>query len=505
MKDTALPLRRFNTTDYANVDPNFIGRSIPIAYGTLVNLAPVEVNTSTKRWKILDQAIAELTAIRSATKSPLISGLDYTPDLALAEFTLLTPVYLGPTSTYYFQVEADYPQSGANYVGLKRNDNQYAYGTSYAIDSGDTWTPDASDYDLLFVAYGKASPSASEGIIATNTSSDATADIGLKDSEPNTKAGQSFMPSSGAYLTRVVVYITKHGTTTGYSLRLKLFSDTSGTQVGQDGSWILISSGVSNLNLTVPERNEDEALECDVKAPGTELNTVGDILEDLMETVMGKANGILDATELANLETDRTETLKLLIKSSTTFGDVLATLEAGQLWKLIPKQDGTYMPIVQETGEPAGTPHFRDEDFLSFRMEIDSSKIKQRVAVLYDQDEETDEYKTVGASSDIAKFFYMNEEELEVETYLVSGTAAGTYRDAYLARYEVPIIRAVFEVHGWALEKLPFRDKVKLTRARAAYAGGALSAVLFRIEKLVKRPENNSVEITAAIWGNSAT
>ena len=53
-------------------------------------------------------------------------------------------------------------------------------------------------------------------------------------------------------------------------------------------------------------------------------------------------------------------------------------------------------------------------------------------------------------------------------------------------------MRYKLEVYDWA-------------HLRAAYAGGTLAGVLFRIVKLVKRPENNSVQITACVWGNSAT
>jgi hypothetical protein len=260
-----------------------------------------------------------------------------------------------------------------------------------------------------------------------------------------------------------------------------------------------------SLDLMMTSWDTSPTVECDVKAPGTEMNQAGDILEDVIETVLGRADGLLDATELANLETDKTEVLKIYLDDETTFGDVVAKLEAGQMWKLLPKQDGTYMPIVYETGEPANTPHFFDHDFLSFEMELDTSEIRRTINVNYDEDEETGDYLTRTASSDVAKFFYMEDRSLEISTFLTSGANADTLAAAYLARYEVPIITVVFTVHGWALDLLPGRDKVKITHTRAAYTGGTLAAVLFRIVKLVKNPATNTVEVTACVWGNSAT
>ncbi len=502
-----LPRRRFGTTDYPNLDPDATGRVIPVGYGTLVGIPATEIDTTTDRFKILDQAISELTAIRSATKSPLVKDLDYTEALSTAEFTLLKPVYLVPTSTYYVAIDADYPESGTNYVSLQRNSNNYADGTSYTIDSSEAWTPDVDDYDLLFTVYGKQSASAAEEVIATNTTSD-VADVGLKDAEARTRIGFSFMPSVTAYMTRVVVYITKHGTTTGYGLRATLYSDTAGTQLDQDGNRVLISSGVSSLNLTRPERNSDEVLECDVKAPGTEMNQAADILEDVIATVLGKSAAILDATELANLATHKTEVLRVFLSDQIEFRDFLAKLEAGQLWKFVPLPGDSplYGTVVPETGEPANLLTLRDHDFLSFRMEYDVKNLKQKQIVFYGQDPaDAEDYPSVEVSSDVAKFFYMNEESQSTETFLSAKAAAETRAAAGLARYEVPIIRAIFEVHAKGVELVPWRDKVKLYRTRAPYTGGTLNGVLFRIVKLIKKPATGVVEITAEIWGNSAT
>jgi hypothetical protein len=44
-----------------------------------------------------------------------------------------------------------------------------------------------------------------------------------------------------------------------------------------------------------------------------------------------------------------------------------------------------------------------------------------------------------------------------------------------------------------------------LTWGAEALTGGFLDGTLFRIVKLVKKPETNVTEITCAVWGNSAT
>ena len=507
MLTVPLPKRCFQTADYPNVATAELGKRIPIGYGTLTGLVPFEIDTTTGKYKILDQPIHEITKIKSATKDPLVVSLDYTEDLALAEFTLVTPAYLTNGLTYYFAVECDYSQSGSNYVSIKRNVSAYSAGTSYAIDDGDGWHADPDDYDLIFTVSGKLTGGSGETPLAQNTATDSTPEYSLNVDLNTVKAGQSFSPTATGFVTKVAVTVTKHGTLTSKHLRVKIYSNTTGTQLVPDGAWVDIPvSTPASAYLTIPERNENEVLECDVKAVDPELTKVADVLDDVVAHVMGKPHALLDATELANLDTDRTQDLKIYIDEETTFGDFVGKLEAGQMWKLVPLQDGTYGTIVYESGEPANTPHFRDHDFLSFKMEIDNSFLKQQVNVFYNQDETSRTvYPAASVSSDVAKFFYLNEESIDVETFLKDFAAADALADDYLARYEVPIIKVVFEVHGWALDLLPGRDKVKITRTRAAYTGGTLSGVLFRIIKLVKRPQTNVVEITAGIWAQSAT
>lgn len=503
MRETTLPRRCFNLTDYPRLMAGAVGRRIPIGYGTLTNVVPTEIDTQLHRFKIADHPIAELTAVRSSTGDPMTEGTGYWKSLTLAEFIVFWSVQLTAWTTYYFAVEADYEMNEFDCLQLLRNDNQYVPGTSYAIDGAGIWTADPSDYDLRFTMYGKATLDGAEEIVASNTTTDATAGAGLNDIPARTRIGQSFMPSIACYLTRIVIYIRQVGTPVG-NIRFKLYSDTAGSQMGPSGGWKPINSYIS-LSLPMPDAAAGSDVSCDVKAPATLKDQVADILPDLITSVMGKSASLLDGTELANLAIDRTQDLKVYLRDETTFGDVVGKMETGQLWKLIPLQDGTYGTIVYKDGEPANTPHFRDHDFLSFAMELDSSQLKQEFEVQYNENLSTSFFDSVVASSDVAKFFYMNEESDTVETYLAEAAAAAALADDRKKRYEVPIIRVMFEVHGWALDLLAGRDKVKITHARAAYAGGTLDGVLFRVTKIVKRPETNTAEVWAARWGDATT
>jgi hypothetical protein len=502
-----LPRRRYNTSDYPYVSTANIGHVIPIGYGTFTDLVPIEINTNTHRYKIVDHAIATLSRVATATKDPLILDTDYFECLTVGEFRLNTNCKLIAGTTYYFSVSADYA-IGTDYIGMGQNFDLYADGVSYSVNGSSAWAPTVNA--LRFCLWGKQTIGGAEEIVASNTTDDEeTAALDLRDAAARTKVGQSFKVTVSSYPSKIHFYgITKTVTPPVGNVWVTLYEEVSPEStigvLSEEKTVLQITGGEVELAFN-DSYTAGEPTECDIVTHSPAVEHIADLLPDVIEHIMGKNPAILDATALANLATDRTQHVELHLADTITFGEFLAKLEAGQMWKLIPKQDGTYLTEVYEAGEPANTPHFRDDDFLSFKMELDVGSIKQAVTVFYNQDEVVGDFAAVQVSSQIARFFYMNESELEVETYLKDLADADALADSYLARFEVPIIRIVFEVHGWAVDLLPGRDKVKITRTRAAYAGGTLSGVLFRIEKLVKRPETNTVEITAAVWGNSAT
>jgi hypothetical protein len=501
-----LPPNRFTTDVYPFLDEEAVGKVIPIGYGTLTDLPATEINTGTHRWKIVGHALAEISAIRTEARGTLVSGREYEEDLANGEFTLLINerFELGSLGhIYYFALNGDWTPSVSNYIVVGLNNSNYADGQMYNINNSRGWNAGSPGDDVRFQLFGKASFDDAEDTLYIDNSADtSTAGAPMRDYATHQAIGQSFQAATMFFPTRIVI------------------SDVSVIGAPSGNVWVTFYDAIApenqfgpaarNLDVTdtydftILESGDDEEPECDVKAPGTELDQVADILEDIVTTHLGKASSLLDASALANLATDRTETLKIYLGEETTFGDVVARLEAGQFWKLIPLNDGTYSTVVYESGEPANTPHFRDEDFLSFSLELDISQMRQSIVVQYDEQVGPTRSLEVQSSSDVAKFFYSNWESTTVETFLALQAEAADCGAAYGARYEVPIIKAVFEVHGWALDLPAGRDKVKLTRARAAYGAGALDAVLFRIIRLEKNPETDVVKVTAAIWGNAA-
>ena len=494
---------------YPNLDDNFDGMPVRIAIGDIHNIVPVCIDTAAQVYQICGHAIHDVTEVRDAKEGTVLTiSTDYTLNAGKNEITFLGTPLLAATTVYYLALEADYAVSGTNHEHYAKVDQGGGTGGFYTINAGGVWNADTAHH-LKAIIYGKESLGGTErAYIWTGTGTAGWAGVGLRDHADRTRLGQKFTTGSKAfYITRVRLYPSKSGTPTG-NIYASILSDiTTGAevQVGCDSQLMPIPSTYKVSKIAWPQRATDSGLIVDIEGAeevggSNPITTVSETLKYLTQTVLGKPAALLDATYLADLATDRTQTVKLNLDYETEVGAVIGTLETGQLWKLVPLLDGTYGTVVYEAGEPANTPHFRDEDYLSFRMWQDYGAVRSKVVIKYDRGaDNTQEYKTEQASSDIARFFYLNEETLEVETFLRASAGATWLAGALGAMYEQPPIMVEFEVHGWGLDLIPGRDKVKLTRTRAMYAGGTLSAVLFRILRLQKKPGTSTTVITAIL------
>ncbi len=496
---------------YPNLDDRFDGAPVPIRIGDLHNIVPVCIDTAAQTYKVAGHGIHAITAVR--TERETLAPADYTTDLANGELSIAvatTPSLAA--GTYWFVIEADFDVSAANYIAFSRWDKTASEQSSYSIDGSDVWTEDANHY-LEHAIYGRDTLDGPETRRIGPGRKPYWSLLALRDNAARTRIAQKFIVTSGFLVTRIQMEYRRVGTPSG-TIKISILSDDSPeVQVGAKSIASAVISGTwwFQGSFLWPLRSvELSALYCDIEGaeevgnPGTPITTVAETLKYLTQTVLGKPAALLDATYLSDLATDRTQTVKLNIDYETTVGEIVGTLESGQLWKLVPLLDGTYGTVVYEAGEPANTPHFHDEDYLSFRMWQDYGAVKYKTVVKYDKGaDQAGEYKTESATSDIARFFYLNEETLEVETCLRASAGATWLAGALSGMYAQPPLMVEFEVHGWGLDLIPGRDKVKLTRTRAMYAGGTLNAVLFRILCLRKRPGTSTTVITAILDSQS--
>ncbi len=500
-----LPKTRYNKTDFPNLDDNFNGALIPLGIGDIHGLIPVCIDTLAQLYQALGHAIHAMSEVRTPDGIVLAAGVDYTLNAGNNQISLLATPLLAANTTYYFVVEADYG-IGAAHLHLRRKDG-YANGQLYTIDGADAWTAVPAQ-DLRFRIYGKESIGGSEALMVNNGYSPSGAGVGLRDVAGRTRIAQSFKTpvSTSFYITRIQLFCSKAGSPTG-AVRIAILSAFSPAevQVGVKSDAVAIPPGTGSPRyITFPQRATDSGIVCDVEAAEKTAAMIADgadTLEWLIVTALGKSAALLDPTYLADFKADRPYEVKLLLdKESMKFESIVGKLETTLLFKFVSLLDDTYGTVVYEAGEPAGTLHFKDEDFLSFSLRYDWSAVKYRVGVKYDEDAQGRAgFKVEEVTSDFARFFYETEEALEVETYHRTQAGAIWLGGKLSGMYEAPPLIAEFEVHGWGLDSIPAKDKVELTRRRACYAGGVLNGVLFRILKVQKKPGTSTVVFTAQL------
>jgi len=529
MLKTNIPRYKYWISDYPNLDPRAEGQVIPEVYGDIHNITPICVDTIAGKWKIARREIKAIDAVRDG-ETTLVAGTDYTTDLVHAEFTILQTPYLSPSTTYYFSIEGDWTINGTDFIRVCRNTG-YANGQSYNIDDANVWTPSASD--ILFVIFGKENLEDAESVMLDWGLEGEDWHYGsgwggwdnglpLRDNAAHTRLGQSFTNGvTGFYVTKIQIYWLGYGTVTG-NIKIKIFSTIapSETQVGCS-SYALDVNG-SNQALNFPQRGTPSELLADVQGymlgqlptlyPGSTvlMDNVSDIIQDIYVNVLGGAISDLNATDFSALKTARTEALVVYLNEEVEFGNLLQKFEAGQLFKFLPNLSNQFTVKYYASGEPAGTPHLRDEDFVkgTFKMTRNWQAIFQRVQVKYYQNPSSQEWQIVEEISNIAQYVYRNQKTLQIETFLKDKTAATQLAKDYLGtdatssrkvNLQQPQIILEFEnleCLNW--DKIP-AEKNKITRTRAMSASGNLNGILFRLFEIEKIISSGNCRIKAIL------
>jgi hypothetical protein len=514
-----IPRFRYSLATYPNMDPSAEGQVIREPYGTLLNITPVCINLLTGKWKIARREIHAITAIREAGQT-LVSGTEYTPDLANAEFTIgITPV-LQPSTVYYFVLESDYAIDGSNYLGFAWNTDGGVYpgGTCYFINAAGAWSNQSKD--LQFRVYVKTALDSTEykliDSFVAGSAWNYQAYLRKSVGGAETRLAQSFTTPAGGpwFLSRIEVYAMATGTPAASRITkaaiLSAYSPAE-VQLGVKSYRMENYTGTAD-KAYFAQRGAAVDLAVDIEGiedgGGALMTNSADILQDMQVNILGGSASALNSVDLAALKIARPEVVALNLDTETDDETVRNKLECGQLFKYIPLLDGTIGLKYAATGEPAGTPHYRDEHFASFKMRRKWSSIYERVKVKYAQDGGSGEFLVQEAEALSAKYLYRNLKTLEVETFLTNaadalllaqdylGTSAAAGRRQYLKQ---PAVEVEFELRaGYGWEIIPSM-KVKLTRARAMSATGALAGVLFYVLDVQKDSRNNSVTVTAIL------
>lgn len=501
-------------TSYTNLEDGAEGKPIPEAYGVLLNVAPVCIDTVTGKYKFARRALKAIDALRDAGVT-LTNGDHYVPDLANGEFTLLTTPLLTGGATYYFILESDYAINGTDYVRFAR-DNGGSYGQPYYdIDAAGNWTLNAGA-NFNFSVYGRTSIGGQEELlIDANDWTSWNPGICLRDAAARTRVAQKFvMPAGGPYyVSRIIFWCDTIGTppaapetkiqiVSAYSPAETTVGMKSGRLIGafnEQGVWSQRAGGSNELRGDIQGyKNLDGSL----------MENDADVLLDKYVNILGGSAAGLNATDLAALKAARTQPVAQYLTEEKEFQQSLEISEASLLYKVLPSLAGDFAVRYFASGEPAGTPHLKEQHIRNFTMRRVWSNVYQRAKVKYYQDPSTGNWLVAEETSNIAQYLYNRQDTIEIETVLrlaadatqlakdYLGTDSGSSRRVHL---QYPTRIAEFDVLAGYGDLLIPTMKIKITLPRADYAGGVLNGVLFRILEVQKNPMNGESRIKATL------
>ena len=533
MLNTIIPKSRYwIDPTYPNLEAGADGRVIPRLYGTKENITPTCTNTVTGEFTVASHGLQSVAAVYGGDEL-LTVDIDYEHVAGSAVITLHNTPLLTSHGIYYLSIEGidiD-PANHLNFYaeptpvdgGFEQVLDEY-----YTINNAGAWAPSGEGRSVCLAMHFRHNLSDSDSPVpwiefqpmGLPTAADVIGNIADR-----TRIGQRFrapgifgLPS---YLTAIRVHFLKVGNPTG-AVRIRIFSAIAPeVQVGSgsrllwcswgggddgsvfgstdpneffgpaDGSWGIREAGSTQVRVTATGRFTGAH-------PGVAVTNIADVIEDIMTDEMGVPAGALNAAAFAALAAEKTEEVSLYMDTEATFQQYLEVAEAGQRWRLIPDLLREFSPQWFDPAPPASPLHLRDEDFITFRMFHDLDAVRHIVRMRYDHAPGGGEFEIVEAESDHALFFYRSEATMELDAYLKTQAEVQAIADEYSGILERPPVMAVFEVWGHGYNLLPM-DRVRLTRRRAMFTGGALDGELFRIMRIHKRISSRTTEFLAVL------
>jgi hypothetical protein len=532
MLNVIIPKSRFWTADYPNLEAGAEGRVIPRLYGTKAGIVPTCTDTNSGEYTIAAHGLHALTEVYAGVEL-LTPTLDYDHVAGSATFILHNTPLLASGGIYYLSVEG-IDIDVANYLRIYAEPTPGDMGGSqvlgeyYTINDAGAWAASGTGRSACLWLYYRAALSSSDPPHPQTWLSP----TGLPNNDDRfgniadrTRIGQRFRAQSilggPGYLTAIRLWFLKVGLPTG-AVRVRIFSAIAPeAQVGSasrllwcsdpsggdnsvfgstnpseffyqtDGSWSAREAGTTQIFVTATGRYTGVH-------PGTAVTNIADVIEDIMVDEMGVPAGALNAAAFAALAAAKTEEVSLYMDTEAAFQAYLETAEVGQRWRLIPNLSREFSPQWFDPAAPVDPLHLRDEDFITFRMYHDLDAVRQIVRIRYDHTPGGVDFNIVESESAHALFFYRNEETMEFDAYLKTAAEVQAISDEYSDILDRPPVMAVFEVWGHGYNLLPM-DRVKLTRRRAMFTGGALDGELFRIIRIHKRISSRTTEFLAVL------
>jgi hypothetical protein len=250
----------------------------------------------------------------------------------------------------------------------------------------------------------------------------------------------------------------------------------------------------------------DYDLEADVTGKpdgaGSYLQTVGEIVEDLLLTFAGATADDLDTAAFAQADLDASQELAVWLPdgldgSARSLAAVIsssqaanASIEGSVMATLKQTPAGLWTIAVWDPGYDAATVvHLAAEDFTEFRPEPKLETIYSTARVYYDQNHSTGAWSSESTTDARTKFLSKSADIMERRTFLRSGADAQSLAQRALFMAGAQGLEIEVRLTTPKLAQLIEGDKVLVTRTPAPAVSGSFSAKLFELLRLDLAPD----------------
>lgn len=484
----------FTLAAFPDMDIAWENKAIPTGYGSKADIQPVLIDKKNLIYKLCLRELDSIDEVR-AGGIPLVEDEEYETDLADGEFTLNGPPWLTGGTTYYLVISTEdvWGIDAANYISLKcDNGAGYADGQLFEIRLGDIWNGVAKDLNFELISKDAEAETANEQLLvsfATGVDS-----IGLKDNIIRFKLGQSFeFVGDDQKILKVKLQLKKVGVPTG-TMRIEIHSDKVGTRVGGWATIDIEELDDANYHWEIFEFTDYDNVR-EIEADFTTADsTARDILEHALVTLMEVDPDLIDDALMDDLEAKRTAVLGIFLDGDITGESFINMLTTTSAFYFVPLPGGTFGPVVFAAGEPAGTPHLYDEDYITFTQQRQSENVVKSVIIKYGKDPVSGEWKQVKRTSATSGILYNAIEVLELETWLTLEADAIILGDLILGMVEQPSKKVFITLPIIGFTMYP-GQKVKLWRLKADNDAGVFNGVLHRIIKMTQNLSASTVSM----------
>jgi hypothetical protein len=503
-----IPTDRANTTIYANLDDGAEGTPIPLPFGNVIGIVPVQVDTVTRRFKFASYPCRSLVVRRltgsEETSVTLTTPSEYSPNLTDGEFTLgidpgddvivcdVEGVLCNPevfSNGNFESWTGDDPddwtvaESGASTVTKEATDTHLGGGAAKLTVDGSNSAVSIHKHATLSAnkkmkvhLWYKTEPSKTAYLELKNSAGN----VYLKsDGTWNAGAATITLPDTGGEYVLFTLPLTVNASYTDYVFTLGNLSAASSVILFDD----------VHLIYTEPY----------AKLSGVQYSyNVADILYFLLvnENFVDGLN--VDYDSFLDVKYGRSYEFAFAVRDATATQDIINRLQQSAVFHWVLTMAGIHKAIRFVVGPTPSSLRVKDENYLAFSSTKRTTEVYKKVVINFAPNPADDTSASVESVDENIATRYGSDETLTIATYLKQLADAQNLAEFYRLLVQQPSTKLELGIGPIGMMLTP-TDKIlvsqKISDEKDTYQ--RYDEAVFRVLEITKNLENLSVQLVA--------